>query len=213
MLPVTLSLPHALPMVQHILPVTFRMEVCSLPSSLEETDARTLQPIIQFVLILQTKSQIAHRQTYGSKVMLWFTWLRRGLRSCCQVCTTFVCSTAQFHCLNPPSICSGGDHGGSWSSKCCPKSWSLPLVHSCSELLLLLHHRALSWSLLFTCPPSSVAMHSTLRKPEDLPLIATAGTHSQVGDDTGLSHLQCPPCSLDVSPAVFFVQQYYNTFV
>lgn len=169
MLPVTLSLPHALPMVQHILPVTFQMEVCSLPSSLEETDACTLQPIIQFVLILQTKSQIAHRQTYGSKLMLWFTWLKRGLRSCRQVCTTFVCSTAQFHCLNPPSICSGGDHGGSWSSKCCPKSWSLPLVHSCSELLLLLHHRALSWKSPVHMPSifSGHAQHSkeTWRSP------------------------------------------------
>lgn len=178
------SLPHASPMACSMLPVTlwvtFWMEICSPPSSLEETCAHTLQPNIQFALIFQTKSQTTHRQTYGSKVTLGFTSLRRGLRSCCQIHKTFVCSTALFHCLNPSSICSGGDHSGSWSSKCCPTAEAFLQCTAVQDLLLLLHHTALSWKSPVHMPSifCGHAQHSK-EKLKDLVLLPTAGFHRQ----------------------------------
>lgn len=87
---------------------------------------------------------------------------------------------------------------------------AVPSVHSCSELLLSLQHRASSWE-----SPAYIysifswrAQHST-EKPKDLTLIPPAGTpraptqnqEAQVGGSTQLNCLNCPPHSLGVSPA------------
>lgn len=217
------SLPHASPMARSMLPVTlwvtFWMEICSPPSSLEETCAHTLQPNIQFALIFQTKSQTTHRQTYGSKVTLGFTSLRRGLSSCCQIHKTFVCSTALFHCLNPSSICSGGDHSGSWSSKCCPTaeaSSSARLFRTCCSYCTTQHCLG---SPLFTCPPSSVAMHSTLRKNSKIsflyPLQDFTGrrTYWAVSPSMPILFPGCWSCRANPAVLYKFMYQYCTTFV
>lgn len=132
----------------------------------------------------------------------------------------FLYSTLELSSTKPTQPSSfGGDHSGSQSSNHCPNSWSCPLVHGCSELLLLLHHRGSSWE-------SPARIYSIFSRHaqhcaeilEDLtltPLVGTPWTPTQnqevqVVGDIWLPHHQLPTFFLGVSPAERIPQYYAN---
>lgn len=178
-----------------------------------------LQPIIQFALIFQTKSQTTHRQTYGCQVTFWFTWLRRGLRSCCQVWTTFVCSTALPHCLNQYMLW----RRPQWflEQQVLPHRWSLPLVHICTGAAALtapdsiILEMSCSHALHLQCP-CEASQGKTQR--------SRSYTHCRNSDKSRRTYWTLSPpipplfpgCqSCRVNPTVLykFIQQYYTTFI
>lgn len=181
-------------MARHMLPVTqwvtFWMEICSPPSALEETDAQTLQPILQFAPIFKTKitdySQTnLWQRSYGMaySVEKRPQELSPAMYSFCLLYSTVSLSKSTQHMLwTRPQ----------WSleQQVLPKSWSLPVAHSCSRAAAL----AAPQSTVLKPPahtPSTCPGHAQHSKEKltDLALIPTAGTHTQGGASTGLSHL------------------------